>query len=464
MMRKTVLTACGRVATGLLLVVSAVCCEQRGTLNGSQLPGFSNPKQETYHATSLVAYNEKTPRINSSGPGFVKTIGVMKSPIFGLVRASFATQLTLPEPDLYFGKNPKLDSVVFTAPLLTEDKGKDEDKNPYDNNSIVVRQSDGSFKPFIVKVYEIQSEMVSADQYYSDHEYKIGQQIGQARYTPSQDSTETKVGDDTKKLPPAFSIRLDESNTAYRDYFQHAFLDAKGSHFVNDADFRNYFKGLYLTAATVDGDGSLVGFDGNAGALLLYYRNDSATGLIKAFSIGSTASQLGVYAYSFTGASAELKAQLDQPNKTQGEDKLFIAGLGGPKAVVRLFSDADFQALEAKDVAINQALLVVHATAAQTPLPTSLALLSEETKKPIPGGSALLNPKDNTYTFDIASYLNQRLRNANTVDLLDLVAAKVITTPDGEVISQNTPLQAILDGKAGEKPLSLDISYTTLVD
>ena len=465
-MSKTLLARCCPLLTCLLLVFSALACRRDGSLNGADLPGLSQPDQGSYRSDALVAYSEKTPHINSSAPLFVKTLGVLKSPLFGRLKASFAAQLTLPERDLYFGKNPILDSVVFTAPLLSRPTVKSQDQNPYRNDSIVLRQPDGRFKPFHMKAYEITAGIKHFNSIsYSDHYYTLGKCIGELHYIPIQDSLTVKSGGKLKKIPPALWIRLasDKKSEEFAyQYFQKAFLDPKNQiHFVNNANFRSYFRGLYLKAEGKDG--SLVSFDGNAARLLIYYRNAAESGLVKAFPVGPTASQVSVYEPDYTAASADLSRQLRSPNKTQGEDRLYLQGMGGARAVVHLLSDQAFQKLKDRNRVVTDARLVVRATAAQTPLLPVLALLDGDDKL-IPAGTAQLNPEDHTYTFRIPSYLNHQLRDSYALGALKLVVAKIIKTTDGNVVSQNLPFQALLDGKSGQKPLSFEVFYTALAD
>ncbi len=445
-----------------LLGLLALSCEQRNTLDGAELSVLRRPDQGIYESHTLIAYDEKTDSINSSNPYFTKTLGVIADPVFGKLKASFAAQLTLSRPDLDFGENPVLDSVVFNAPLKARG-GED----PY--RYAIIPYSDGGFKPFTIKAYEITGAMKPADVVtYSNHRYELGDVIGQATYyKPSRDSLEIEVEGEKKKIAPAIRISLadssDDTHRGYLKYFRNKFLDDQRIHFVNNASFRAYFKGIYVT--TDDVDGSLVRFDGHDAALIFYFRNGDDSRVV-AFPVEMSASQVGIYESDIDQAAPQLVKQLEAPDRVAGEGVLYIAGLGGPKAVIQLFSDADFKETKGKaeNWAIQEARLIIHAKPLQTtPLPPALALINTKTGDPIPSGVASLNSEDNTYTFHLATYVSQILRDSDTCDPIDLVAAEFIRTPDGYKLSQNTPFQAEVDGNLGEHPIEFQIFYTERV-
>lgn len=462
-MNKTAIGCIGLFAWSLWGVL-AVSCEQRDTLDGADLSVLNKPEQGI-RKYKPIAYSAETESIKSSNPIFSKVLGVISDPIFGRVKASFSAQLTLPKPDLEFGENPVLDSVVFNAPLIAG--GKADEKNPYRNDFNIIPQPDGGFKSFTIKAYEITDSMKTvAEVTYSNHRYDLSDSpIGQAKYTPTQDSIEIAEGGAKKKIEPAIRISLadnsDAVHKAYLEHFQRTFLNADPIHFVSRAIFRSYFKGIYLT--TEDADGSLVSFNGNAAELVFYFHDKDAASRVFRFPVGPSASQVGIYENNIRPGS-ELAKRIKTPDEQRGEPVCYIAGLGGPKAVVRLFSDAAFKALKGEKWVVNGARLIVRAARTKTtPLPPVLALFNHRTGDPIPFGVALLNPADNTYTFRIATYVNQLLYEGKPDDLLDLVAAELIQTPSGGVISQNTPLQAELDGNSGEQPIVFEISYTAIV-
>ncbi|MEH0007682.1 MAG: DUF4270 family protein, partial [Flavobacteriales bacterium] len=208
-MNKTAAMGCIGLFAWSLWGVLAVSCEQRDTLDGADLSVLNKPKQGV-RKYKPIAYSAETDSIKSSNPIFSKVLGVISDPIFGKVKASFAAQLTLPKPDLDFGKNPVLDSVVFNAPLIAGGTQADE-KNPYRNDFNIIPQPDGGFKPFTIKAYEITGAMKTvAEVTCSNHRYDLDYQhpIGEAMYTPTQESIEIAEGGAKKKVVPAIRVSL----------------------------------------------------------------------------------------------------------------------------------------------------------------------------------------------------------------------------------------------------------------
>lgn len=127
------------------------------------------------------------------------------------------------------------------------------------------------------------------------------------------------------------------SNT---DFFQTHILDKKGKPELQDAaNFIRYFKGIKISVDETDK--YLYQFSPNDLQLIMYYKYDKTDNgtttrpqTTLSFNLGGANAHLGLYEYSRSGSS--VAAALAASNPAEGDERLFVQGMGGPSVVVKI--------------------------------------------------------------------------------------------------------------------------------
>ncbi len=143
--------------------------------------------------------------------------------IFGTSTASFYTQVRLSSVNYDFGPNPVLDSLVLTL-----------DYNGYygDTNSSLA-----------IHVYEVSEQMYRDSAYYSNEDISNeGFDYANTHFIPRPNTPVYPVSDTIAELP-RLSIRLSDISPDLGNKI----LNADSASLADNANFVNYFKGLYVT-------------------------------------------------------------------------------------------------------------------------------------------------------------------------------------------------------------------------
>lgn len=263
-------------------------------------------------------------------------LGAINDSEMGFVKAGIFTEFRLPRNDFSLGENLSLDSVVLFFGYSGRYYGQLE-------------------TPLNLKVFELSEQIPDSDtlmsnQFIPHYHEPIGQKLMRPAPTDS-------VTIDTLQFAPHFSIRLS-------DAFGQKLIDANGTPaFANVPNFREYFKGLYITVDDeMEGVGSIFGVNIFTGftRLGLYFREgDSEETLRYDFYITEFAQRLGYFEHGgYEGANPVLLEQLmaTQP-KDEGDSLLFVRAMGQLRANIHIPYLAQMRHLP--NVTINRANLIV---------------------------------------------------------------------------------------------------------
>lgn len=313
--------------------------------------------------------------INTTGTSTgVAVIGAFSEGQFGMQKASFISQLRMSSDNFDFGKNPKVDSVVlvmkpaFVADSVKASGAKDEnvligtvstpvstEVKTYPVNYNVkygkTKLGAGGTNTLLhVNVDEITTFLDGNDNNfkYSNATVGTGTALGSAVFDGNVKSyTVTKKSDNSALFTAdaGFRIRLDN------DFFQAKILDKSGKPELQDAaNFTRYFKGIKLSVTETDG--YLLRFSPDDMEVVMYYtneKNDNGTitrpqstfKLLLKGGLGNA--RIGQYEYN-RGTSEWSKA-IPKINTTDGNEKLYVQGMGGPSIAVQI-PDATIQDLK----------------------------------------------------------------------------------------------------------------------
>lgn len=356
------------------VVFAFIGCDEEFTEVGGEI--INNPSNVELREVEVKAYSQKINSIQTNNlSNYI--LGVHNHPVFGESAASIVTQLELSSANPDFGENVKLDSVVMTIPYFSTESTSADNEILYELDSIYGNDS------FKLSVYETSYFLNNFDpaagfeqrqKYYSDQQDLIEQNIvGDPIYTndnfkPSAQSyTSYEVGDDgendTITNAPALRIKLP------LEYFQQKIIDKEGSaELLNNANFKNYLRSLFIKAESNGSGGSqiLLNFNDQSQApkISLYYLRDSEED-------GETEQVRASYDLNMRGVNRFNTFEVDFPeNVTQtiqaqseetGAENIYLKAQEGSMAVIELFPDANVLAdIREEELLVNEADLTFY--------------------------------------------------------------------------------------------------------
>ena len=347
--------------------------------------------------TTLIAWSVFEDSIQTSGVLY-NLLGSYYDNVFGKTSASIYTQALLTSNSVEFGANPVGDSLILTLRY-----------NGY--------YGDSTFKHRL-KIYEIDenADFHKDTAYYSNRQLPIGQLLFDEEVTLNPlDSVEFNG----EKVPAILKVKLNQ-------VLINKFIAASNtSDLANNDNFRNFFKGLYITVEEVNtpGKGSIAYFNMNADLtrLTLFYHNDSTSFASYHFTINDQCAKFTNFNHNgYQDAEYMLKNQ----DTTGVNDRLYLQATAGVKIMLKMPHLKEIY----KDgpVAINRAELVLKTdpsdhTAAdfKVPVKLTLARINDEGKytfikdylysETFFGGQ--YDPIRNEYRFRITRHLQEILND-----------------------------------------------------
>ena len=258
-------------------------------------------------------------------------LGSMNDPVFGISKASVFTQISLSATNPSFGANPVLDSAVLS---LVYYKG----------------EYYGALSPQKFTVYEVTQAIYSDSIYYSNRMLPYNPvELGNAVRIPHPAADSLLV--DSLKYPPHLRIPLDV-------IFFNGFL-TNTAIYNSNTDLQNFFKGFYITAASVSSSdsGAVFSMDMNHAysRITLFYHNSIDTTSYYFGIAGDATTRFSHFDHDYS-ATTDIKNQLGSANTIQS-DKVFIQPMAGLRAKVTMPTLPAF--FNNKKVAINKAELIM---------------------------------------------------------------------------------------------------------
>lgn len=342
----------------LMLVLFFIACDKDYNVIESDVLGRNNSNFSTeFSELPIIAYNKKLDSVQINGLSS-NMLGVFNDPAYGQTVASIVAQVTPSTYTATIGDNPEIESVVINIPYYSTIVDYDEDGNAeyeldsvYGNASKSIKLSIYQNKYFL-RDANPNTEDNSAQNYYSNSNstqnsmltgtftVNFDEHVGETLledpdFKVSALSNEVITDTDTTYAAPAIRYTItDEDDLAF--WFNTFIAKAEDQELSNESEFKNYFRGLYLKAEANDNDGSLflLNLASTDASITINYTEDSTTAGER---IDAT------YTLNFSGNIVNPiindynLVTIPTPNKTEGDDKLYLKGQAGSMAIVDLF-------------------------------------------------------------------------------------------------------------------------------
>lgn len=283
-------------------------------------------------------------------------LGAFSEGVFGMQKASYISQVRLSKYAPNFGNNPVLDSaVLYIKPLYLSDSlvsnatsdiafpnndgGTTEASQEVKIHPVVKygnAKINGSDALFTIRIHEVMDFLKStSEEYMSNHVFNTGVEIGSKQFNGNISSVKiNSKGENATTLfetTPSIRIPLDMA------FFQNKIINQQGTANLEDpATFIRYFRGIKISVD--ENDGYLFGFSPNQVEIKLYYKyeNDNGDMASSTFELpmGSGNVHIGQYAYNRNNSTVQ--TQLSSVNEIDGDFKLYLQGMGGPGAMIKI--------------------------------------------------------------------------------------------------------------------------------
>lgn len=261
----------------------------------------------------------------------INILGSMYSENFGLTVASFFAQPRLVDLSPDFGDEAHVDSAFLT---------------------LVYSGSYGNFTtPQRIRIYEVAEDFYKDSAYYSRDRFDIfSNEFADFTFVPNP--VDSVPVNDSTKVPAEIKIPLNES------FYNKIVFPADDSVLSSNANFLNYFKGLYITADSVSmaGEGALLYFGllASRSKITIYYNDSLTYGL----TFTSNSARVGNFHHNYAKSlNQNFKTQVLNHLDTVGAGNLYLQGLAGIKTFISIPSLAGW--INTKKYSINDAKLII---------------------------------------------------------------------------------------------------------
>lgn len=431
----------------ILLLISFLSCNKNPEKIGDNLQPDRNQIQLVKTDTvSIVAYSVIDDSIRTDEASNM-LMGSIKDPVFGTVVAGFYTQVRLSTNGHSFGTNPQLDSLVLQLTY----------SNYYGDTT--TSQT--------LQVFELEEDLNIDSAYYSNFSKQTGS-MDYANYSFMPHPNAPFVfGEDT--LAPAIRVRLSDISPELGNKI----LQIPDTELDSNVNFKEVFKGLYITAqaTTMGGAISYFNLPTVTTALSIYYSNDTDDSLRYDFYMTSTEARFNRYQhFGYQDANQAFKSQVVDKDTLLGQQLLYAQAMGGIKTKLRFPTLVAMKKATGDNLIINEAKLIFSAYNNDenfTP-PSQVALLKDNGEggyEVLPdqfegdayfGGTYKASVKE--YQFRITRYVQDMvLRGEDRDDFgLYMIVYGASAKADRWVFNGTTPVADTL------KPLRLELTYSVV--
>lgn len=313
----------------LLILVFANCKKEENIVGMDLQPGSDILKLIISDTSTIFAYAQKEDKLATNNTS-LSLLGYVSDPIFGNSQASIYSQFRLSVNNLDFGTGAEIDSLVLTLSY-----------NGFFGDTL---------KPFLLKVYELNQVLETSKTYYNTS--TVGYNATNLTETPlfyCYPKPNSKTNDSLVRIP----LQKDFGITKF-------IAKSGGLELANNENFLNYFKGLFITAESVNGTGSMIYVNmRNANSCLtLYYHNNEKKGLKHTFIVkDSSAYFYSIDHFNYADANPSLKKQIIDLDYSEANKQLYLQASGGVKTLISF--PYIKETFKDKKVAIHKAELVI---------------------------------------------------------------------------------------------------------
>lgn len=384
----------------IAIVFVLISCDNDPTELGSDFLGIDIDNTIIEEDFDAVAFSARLNPVQTNNLGAVQ-LGAYDDPIYGRTTYDFVTQVGLRTPNVDFGVDRRIDSVVLTIPYFSTQIGTDGEATLYRLDSVY---GGGTINfqmfrnNFFLNNFDA-NDIENPSVFFSDLGEIIDSNKGDAiefleilsdrtvggpiseitNFTPSPDEVVLSVRNDNttataNRVSPRFRRRLEPT------FWEQLILDQNGASFLqSDGSFRNFFRGLYFRVTNVSDSGSLAYLNLTNATIEIFYTSDiidvddsnndgSTTDVLqddvsRSFVINIIGNRVTLLNNEFNSSVIdEIENSSDVIN---GSERLYLKGGEGAITLIDLFgpdNDNDGEAdaltdLIARDVLVNEANL-----------------------------------------------------------------------------------------------------------
>lgn len=417
------------------------CYNEPELLGGNLLPADDLTAVKIDTITKISVYTVKPDSLKTYGFSY-GVLGCLNSKIFGKTKADFLTQVYLGKTrgsSPLFGSKASLDSLVLYFRL--------HDKY-------------GTNQALGINLYELKDTMSSYTTY-------NGLNVSVDNwYEPTKLYSGTYAGDSILRIK-----FLKDDPFALKIF--HA--DHDSATVSSDKNFKNYFKGFYLTCEDIvnkDNSGVMYSFDFKSTETtmyLYYHRNDSA--LVYSFILGSQTYVTPRFNHIIHDYSqADPAYAMKHVNDTLTQDTVFYAeGLGGARGLIKFEGIDEWVEKVQKPIAINRAELRLEQENYPNGLPKdSLSYLyyfADETST----GTILTEDQKIAASEQVSTYakynIAKKYYSINLTEHIQAIVTGKISKKSMYVLPLNSPYSAarnVLRSGNNKRKIKLIITYSKL--
>ncbi|WP_292244912.1 DUF4270 domain-containing protein [Mesonia sp.] len=386
-------------------------CEDDFSDVGSDLVNNNNFNSLLYDSSNLNAYSVK---INGAQTNNFNNLllGVYNDPVYGKMTANVVSQLSLGTTNPDFGIDPVIDSVVLSIPYYSTAVDIDDDATIYELDSVY---GNG---PIDLSIYRNNYYISSLDpnndyeaQEYYTNQYNTFDQnhsslalLEISNYTPSaqetvlielneDESDDTEQVFDTVRSTPSFRYHLDTED------FQEIIFDREGSSdLISNANFQNYFRGLYFKSESLSDTGTMSLLNFSNASITIYYTYSYETTQENNDGTETTVIEEDKDEFSLS-FSTNFNVYENEYENVPDQEKLYLKGGSGSMAVIDLFTDQNqLDSIRELGWLVNEANLTFYVDETQVDLEDTITQPSRLFIYDINNNTVLSD-----YSFDISA-------------------------------------------------------------
>lgn len=289
----------------------------------------------------LVAYNINNGDVVRADSYALQraTLGVFTEGQFGTQESAYVTQVRLSKYAPDFGTNPVVDSVVLEIKPQYDATTKAVTTTNITHGGQAAKQALTKYEAvkygnpaatMNIDVHEIATDLgaVGTEKLSNSPVATSGLPLGTKVFSGNVYAVSiNKTSDNTALLTKDIGLRIQLD----KNYFKTKITDKNGAaELSNESNFINYFKGLKISVR--ENDGYLINFAPNEVTMTMYYRSGGKSNTFS-FDLGSSNVHFSKISYT---RSSTFNAVMANINSTNGDPLLYMQGMGGPGAGIKL--------------------------------------------------------------------------------------------------------------------------------
>ena len=267
------------------------------------------------------------------------TLGAFTEGQFGTQKSAYVTQVRLSKYAPDFGTNPVVDSVVLEIKPQYDATTKTVTTTDVTHGGQAAKQTLTKYEAvkygnpataMNIDVHEIATDLgaVGTEKLSNSPVATSGLPLGTKVFSGNVYAVSiNKTSDNTALLTKDTGLRIQLD----KNYFKTKITDKNGAaELSNESNFINYFKGLKISVR--ENNGYLINFAPNEVTMTMYYTSGGKSNTFS-FDLGSSNVHFSQISYN---RSSTFNAVMANINSTNGDPLLYMQGMGGPGAGIKL--------------------------------------------------------------------------------------------------------------------------------